>query len=140
MFNSHPSTVRALIALALPVMFVARPAEAIISTSDSRSVTVSYHDLDLDAATGLNTLYDRIRAAAIAVCTLPDDGRPGDRAFLAKRDQCVNHAVARAVRSVRNNKLSAYHWRQINVWKHWSSEAPVGLNSVLALDSAAPRR
>ncbi len=138
MFNSHPSTVRALIALALPFMFLARPAEALISPSDSRSMTVNYHDLNLDAATDVNTLYARIQAAAVTVCTLPDDGQPGDRAFLAERDQCVNHAVARAVRSVRNSKLSAYHWLQINVWKHWTSEAPVALNSVLPLDSATP--
>lgn len=127
MFNSHPSTVRALIVLTLSVMFLARPAQAIISASDSLSVTVSYHDLNLDTAAEVRTLYARIQAAAVTVCTLPDDGRPGDRAFRAERDHCVNHAVARAVRSVGNDKLSAYHWQRITVWKHG-----------FGLDSATP--
>jgi UrcA family protein len=139
MFSSHPSTVRALIALALSVMFLfARPAQAIISASDSRSVTVSYHDLNLDAPGAVRTLYTRIQAAAVTVCTLPDDGRPGDRAFLVERDHCVNHAVARAVLAVGNNKLSAYHWQRITVWKHGSGEGAVALNSGLTLDSATP--
>jgi UrcA family protein len=72
----------------------------------------------------VDALYARIRAAALKVCALPEDGQPGNRALLAERGKCIDHAVARAVRTVRNDKLSAYHWRQINVWKHRFGEAP----------------
>ncbi len=125
MSNSHRSTGRALIMLALPVMFLARPAEAIISTSVSRSVTVNYHDLNLNAAADVDALYARIRAAAATVCATPEDWQPGNQALLAERGKCIDHAVARAVRAVRNDKLSAYHWRRINAWKHRLGAAPI---------------
>ena len=138
MSNSHRSIGRALIMLALPVMFLARPATAIISTSASRSVTVNYHDLDLNAAAGVDALYARIRAAAAAVCALPEDWQPGNEALLAERGKCIDHAVARAVRAVRNDNLSAYHWRRINTWKHRFGEAPTAGSAVAPLDSATP--
>lgn len=126
MSNSHRTLGRALIMLALPAMFLARPAAAIVSTSTSvsRSVTVKYHDLDLNSAADVNALYARIRAAAVTVCALPEDGQLGHWALPAERDKCVEHAVARAVRTVRNDKLSAYHWRRINLWKHRFGEVP----------------
>ena len=124
MSNSHRSIGRALIMVLLPVMFLARPAEAIISTSTSRSVTVNYRDLNLNATAGVDALYARIRAAAATVCALPEDWRPGNQALLAERGKCIDHAVARAVRTVRNDKLSAYHWRRINAWKHRFDEVP----------------
>jgi UrcA family protein len=141
MSNSHRSTGRALIMLALPVLFLARPAEAIVSTAASRSVTVNYHDLNLNAAADVDALYARIRAAAATVCALPEDWQPGNLAQLAQlaeRGKCIDHAVARAVRTVRNDKLSAYHWRQINAWKHRFGEAPIARGAVLPLDSATP--
>jgi UrcA family protein len=118
-------------------MFLARPAEAIIPTSTSRSVTVKYHDLDLNTAADVHALYARIRAAAVTVCTLPGDEQPGNGALPAERDKCVDHAVAGAVRAVRNDKLSAYHWRRINVWKHRFGEAPTARSTLPLLDSAA---
>jgi UrcA family protein len=125
MSHSHRFIGRALIMLALPVMLLARTAEAIIPASTSRSVAVNYHDLNLNTAADVDALYARIRAAAATVCALPDDGQPGNLALLTERNKCIDHAVAHAVRTVRNDNLSAYHWRRINVWRHRFGEAPV---------------
>jgi UrcA family protein len=126
MSNSHRIIGRALIMLALPLMFLVQPAGAIIPASASRAVAVNYHDLNLNTAADVDALYARIRAAAVTVCALPEDGQPGNLALLAERGKCVDHAVARAVRTVRNDNLSAYHWRRISVWKHRFGVAPVG--------------
>jgi UrcA family protein len=123
MFKSPRSMVRAFITLALPVVFFVRPAEAITTKAGYPIVTVRYHDLNLDNSEGVAALYRRIHTAAAAVCTLAGDGAPGNRAFRDERQVCINHAVASAVRSVHNERLSAYHWSQIRGRKHWSDEA-----------------
>ena len=122
MRQSHRSLVRAFAVLALPVMFLTGPAEADSAAADSPSVTVRYHDLNLDSSRDVVSLYSRIHAAAVAVCTLSEDDQPAKLAFITERDKCINHAVARAVRSVRNDNLSTYHWQQIRGWNHWSGD------------------
>jgi UrcA family protein len=123
MFKYQRSMLRALVMLALPVTFLVRPAEALSSMAEYPSVTVRYHDLNLDNPQGVVSLYGRIHAAAAAVCTLSEDSQPGNRGFWGERQVCINHAVALAVRTVHHEKLSAYHWSQIRGRKHFSDEA-----------------
>jgi UrcA family protein len=103
-------------------MFLGQAAEANSSAVDAPQVTVRYYDLNLTRSTDVVSLYARIHVAAAAVCTLSEDDQPSKLAFLAQRDKCINHAVAKAVRSVRNDNLSAYHWQQIRGWNHWSGD------------------
>ncbi len=123
--QSHRSLARAFAVLALPVMFFTGPAEADSSAADSPSVTVRYHDLNLDSSRDVVSLYARIHVAAAAVCTLSENDQPGKLAFITERDKCINHAVAKAVRSVGNDNLSTYHWQQIRGWNHWSGDIRV---------------
>ncbi|MEP6546830.1 MAG: UrcA family protein [Gammaproteobacteria bacterium] len=122
MSKSHRSLVRAFALLALPVMFSIGPVEASNSDAGVPSVTVRYHDLNLDSSTDVASLYARIHVAAAVVCTLSEDDRASKLALRTERDKCINHAVARAVLTVRNGNLSAYHWQQIRGWNHRSGE------------------
>ena len=117
-FNRHVAS--ALAVLALQLFFLADSAIAASSAVEVPSVTVQYHDLNLDSARGVATLYSRIRAAAAVVCESSDAPRPGRWLIWDARDVCVNQSVARAVQGVRSDKLSAYHMQQIRGWKHWS--------------------
>jgi UrcA family protein len=74
-------------------------------TSDARSTTVSYADLDLSSAAGAQTLYQRIQLAARKVC-----GHPGaDVIEQGIWKSCYRTAVGEAVRKVNNPQLTAVH-------------------------------
>jgi UrcA family protein len=112
---------RALLMLALPVMFLA-PAQAYIPKTDLPSVTVRYQDLDLSTPKDVVRLYARIHAAAVTVCMQSEDIRQVHGAYWREHDACITQAVASAVRTVHNEQLSAYHWQLIRGWKRWVGE------------------
>jgi UrcA family protein len=123
MFQFHPSTFTKFMTLVLPV-FWAGSALATGFADDAPSVRVPYYDLNLDSREGVVSLYARIHAAAASVCKTSDGHPAVDGLFATQWDICVNHSVARAVRIVNNDKLSAYHWSQIRGWKnHWAQQA-----------------
>jgi UrcA family protein len=107
----HLSVISLLAISALPV---AESAMAAARIDDAPSVTVRYHDLNLDSAEGVASLYGRIHAAALEVCKPVEGPQLLDRVFW---NDCVAHAVANAVRTVHNEKLSAYHWERIRGWR-----------------------
>jgi len=122
MFKSHRSTLRAFVMLALSVMSLARPAEANSSADGLPSVTVHYSDLNLQNPAAAVTLYARIHAAAVTVCSLPGDAESGGPWLRIKQDRCVSQAVAKAVQTVHDGQLSAYHWAKVRGWKRRSGE------------------
>jgi UrcA family protein len=101
-------------------------ATAAVSGEDAPSVTVRYHDLNLNSPEGIGTLYGRIRGAAGEVCR-PLEGRELARKSLW--NQCFNHAVADAVKAVHNRTLSAYHWQRIRGWKQREIDSPTTVAS-----------
>jgi UrcA family protein len=101
---------------------------AVARVDEAPSETVRYHDLNLDSREGVATLYGRIHAAAEDVCRPVEGSRLVTRVFWTEWHACINHAVANAVDTVHNEKLSAYHWERIRGWKH---------RSVATLTSAA---
>lgn len=74
--------------------------------ADARSVSVSYGDLDLNTASGIDRLYRRIESAARAVC--PDVySRDLGTAFAARH--CEAEAISAAVNKVNNTRLALVH-------------------------------
>jgi UrcA family protein len=101
---------------------------AVARVDEAPSVTVRYHDLNLDSQEGIANLYERIHAAAVVVCKSAEGPQLVNRVFWSEWNACINHAVANAVHTVHNEKLSAYHWERSRGWK---------LRSVATLMSAA---
>jgi UrcA family protein len=99
--------------LMIPALLVAQSTLAAARVDEVPSKTVQYHDLNLNSPEGIASLYERINAAALDVCKSAEGPwRHGLKSWI-EWDWCVNHAVANAVLSVRNDKLSAYHWQRI---------------------------
>jgi|SRR5712675_2513914 len=96
--------------LLLGVAAVLAPAIASASYGDSAHSVVSstkvvrYHDLNLNQAEDVATLYARIRRAAAEVCT-------SSAASSMQRD-CYQEAISSAIARVNNPSLSAYHQRR----------------------------
>ncbi len=105
-----------MIALLVIPLLVAEPAIT-AARIGMPSITVHYHDLDLNSPAGVASLYERIHAAAVEVCRSAEGPQPINRGFPTDSDTCVTHAVALAVRVLHNEKLSAYHWERIGGWK-----------------------
>jgi UrcA family protein len=129
MLNSHRSIVRTLAVIALagaPSLLLADLATAAVVGEAAPSVTVRYHDLNLNSPAGIAGLYARIRGAAGEVCRTLES-----RDFERKSywDVCFNHAVADAVKQVHNRTLSAYHWQRIRGWKTPRDRDPTTLAS-----------
>jgi UrcA family protein len=102
-----------IIAVALFTAATAIPTRAVqaaVNADEPPSVTLRYRGADLVTPQGVASLYRRIRGAAATVCRR-FDGAPLEEK--QRWDLCFNHAVAQAVLNVRNDNLSAYHWRQI---------------------------
>jgi UrcA family protein len=103
-----------LTAMLLAPMLLAGASAIAVSRSDQApSVTVQYHDLNLNDAEDIARLYERIHLAALDVCK-PAQG-PGhqDVESWIEWDLCVRNAMAKAVKTVHNGKLSAYRWERI---------------------------
>ncbi len=122
MSKSHRSLIRAFAIVALPLILLTGTAQADSFAAALPSVTVSFRDLNLDHPEGVAALYARIHVAAATVCTLSGDAQPSKLAFIVERNKCIDYAVAKAVQTVRNDKVSAYHWQQIGGWSHWSGD------------------
>jgi UrcA family protein len=86
------------------------PALAAPEGANSRSMTVSYGDLDLSQPAGVNALYTRLRTAAGSVCGPKADGRNLTMRFYWK--QCFNEALDTAVAKVAHVGLSEIHLAQ----------------------------
>ena len=99
--------------LAILALLFAQPGMAVPRVDEAPSVTVRYYDLNLDTPEDVASLYGRIRAAAIDVCTQSEGSLRINRVYW----ECVAHAIANAVKDVHNEKLSAYHWERIRYWK-----------------------
>jgi UrcA family protein len=99
--------------LMIPALLAAQPSLAAARVDEAPSKTVRYHDLNLNSPEGIASLYERIQAAALDVCKSAEGPWRHGLESRNEWNQCVNHAVADAVRSVHNEKLSAYHWQQI---------------------------
>ncbi len=94
--------------LSLLIMVAALAAASpIASVTASSTVRVTYHDLDLDTAAGVATLYKRIRSAAMSYCksTRVATGTRVSSAF----DLCVRDAVATTIQKIDQPNLSAYY-------------------------------
>jgi UrcA family protein len=127
--NSHRAIVRrvAVVVFAGAMSLLrAELAAAAVSDEDAPSVTVRYHDLNLNSPEGIASLYGRIRGAAGEVCR-PLESRDLSRERLWS--DCYSHAVANAVKAVHNRSLSAYHWQRISPWKHHEIETPTTVAS-----------
>ena len=126
---SHRSIVRtvAMIVFAgVSSLLLTNLAAAAVNDEAAPSVTVRYHDLNLNSPEGIASLYGRIRGAAGQVC------RPLESRELERKsywNECFNHAVANAVNAVHSAPLSAYHWQRIRGWKHRDIETPTTVAS-----------
>ena len=126
---SHRSIVRTIamfVFAAVSSLLLTDLAAAAVNDEAGPSVTVRYHDLNLNSPEGIASLYGRIRGAAGQVCR-PLENRDLERK--AAWNYCFNHAVADAVRAVNNRTLSAYHWQRIRGWKHHDIDAPTTVAS-----------
>ncbi len=123
MSKSHRVIVRMAALLGLPALFM-EPVFAAIAVEEPPSVTVRYHDLNLNNPEGIATLYKRIHTAAIEVCKPEEGPQLVNRLFWTAWNNCFSHAVANAVKAVHNEKLTAYHWERIRGWKHPQVDAP----------------
>jgi UrcA family protein len=107
MNTPSPSLKRSLQAVLLAAVFCVAAVAAADDAAETRSVTVRYGDLNLSSETGVEQLYDRIRAAARDVCGSPREMMPLQ--VRQQRTQCANVAVAAAVKQVNNRILTAMH-------------------------------
>ena len=99
---------------------------AAVNDDAELSVTVRYHDLNLNSPEGVASLYGRIRRAADQVCHSLQSRELSREPYW---NDCVNHAVANAVNAVHSAPLSAYHWQRIRSWKHREIETPTTVAS-----------
>jgi len=96
----------------LPIVFVSVLTSAISPLSEAavqpetRSLEVSYADLDLTKEAGAERLYLRIRSAARSVC-----GTPGLQQIInvSRIRQCAEDATARAIAQVNSPALTRYY-------------------------------
>ena len=113
----HKIILRVLALLVIPTLLSAGSGAAAASGDEAPSVTVRYHDLNLNSAQGVADLYERIHAAALIVCKSAEGSQFVNRVFWSEWNDCINHAEANAVNTVHNEKLSAYHWERSRGWK-----------------------
>jgi UrcA family protein len=114
MLPSHKFKIPVITLLVVSALLVAESAMAAARVDDAPSVTVQYHDLNLNNPEGIATLYTRIHTAALEVCK-PEEGPQYLHRVLWS--ECVAHAVAGAVQTVHNERLSAYHWERMRGWR-----------------------
>src|SRR5580692_11329307 len=68
MLPFHKINRRVIALLVLPTLLVAASDMAVARVDEAPSVTVRYHDLNLNTPEGIANLYERIHAAAVVVC------------------------------------------------------------------------
>jgi UrcA family protein len=74
------------------------------SSHQTVSEVVNFQDLKLNASAGVATLYSRIHAAAIRVCS----SAPRDLAYLGEEKNCATEVEAKAVQQLNVDALTAY--------------------------------
>jgi UrcA family protein len=117
MLPYHEINLRLFALLVIPTLLMAESGMAVARGDEAPSVTVRYHDLNLDSQKGVADLYERIHAAAVVVCKSAEGPQLVNRVFWSEWNACINHAVANAVHTVHNEKLSSYHWERSRGWK-----------------------
>jgi UrcA family protein len=127
MIAIHHMHLRAVTLVAFASLLVAESAAAVTRYGEAPSITVRYQDLDLTRSENIGKLYERIRAAAVEVCKPAEVSRNLQLALLSEWNACIGHSVAKAVKQVHNEKLSAYQWQQIRGWKNHSSDTPINV-------------
>jgi UrcA family protein len=126
---SHRSIVRTIamiIFAGVSSLLLTDLSTAAVDDDAALSVTVRYHDLNLNSPEGVASLYGRIRVAAEQVCRTLESR---DLMRKAQWQDCFSHAVANAVKAVNNAPLSAYHWQRIRGWKHREIDTPTTVAS-----------
>ena len=86
-------------------------AHADSTSSPPRQVEVHFADLNLAHVEGAAALYTRLRAAAVDVCTVPDE-RPLERG--RRFTACVADALSAVVGDVGQPLLSSYHQSKLD--------------------------
>lgn len=122
MFKSHRVIARTAALLLFPALFIVEPA---VAEEAPQSVTVRYYDLNLNNPEGVAALYKRIHVAAISVCGAAEGAQAENLIFWTAWNECLNHAIDNAVKTVNNEKLSAYRWTRIRGRKHPEADAPL---------------
>ena len=129
MSESHKIIVRMLALLVLPALFIAESALARVPAVEAPSVRVQYHDLNLNDQKGVASLYQRISNAAVEACKPAEGPQLVNRLFWKAWNECFTQAIANAVQTVHNDKLSEYHGERIRRSKYpW-----VGVPAVAAM-------
>ena len=123
MYKSSPLIVRMVAQLVLPALFLVEPAFAAAAAEAPPAQTVRYGDLDLNTPEGVARLYQRIEIAASDVCRPAQDPVSVSRMLSTAWKECFYHSIARAVKAVHNDKLSAYHWDRIGGWRYADPDA-----------------
>jgi UrcA family protein len=95
----------AIIAAGLGGCLLAASAFA-AAASDTRSVRVSYAELDLSNDAGVERLYSRLKFAAAEVCGSADIR---ELAALGRQVSCAQQALDRAVEGVHSARLTERH-------------------------------
>jgi UrcA family protein len=114
MFAFHKINLRMIAPLVIPALLFADSGMAVTRVEDAPSVTVRYHDLNLNSPEGVASLYGRIHAAALDVCKQAEGSQLVSRVFWSGWNECVDHAIANAVKDVHNEKLSTYYGERIH--------------------------
>jgi UrcA family protein len=129
MFKSHRFIVRLVAVAAVPALYMAGSAFAAVAAEAPPAVTVRYSDLNLNSAQDVVSLYKRIESAATEVCRSAEGPESVNRIFWTAWNKCFYHAIAKAVRTVHNDKLSAYHWQRIRGWDYQEADVPAAVVS-----------
>ena len=86
--------------------YAAAPANAADSAAPQLAHPVSFSDLDLTRTADAQTLYQRIKTAADAVCSPLDGAQIREK---VNRSACVNDAIERAIKQVNEPLLTGYY-------------------------------
>jgi UrcA family protein len=127
MLAFHKINLRMVGLLVISGLLFAESGMAVAPGDEAPSVTVRYHDLNLNSPEGVAALYQRIHTAAVDVCKQAEGPQLVDRIFWNQWNDCVAHAVANAVKAVQNEKLSAYYWERTPRWKLRQMETPTNV-------------
>ncbi len=118
MFKSHRVIVQRVMLAALPALFMVGSAFAAVAAEAPPAVTVRYSDLNLNSTQDVASLYRRIEYAAREVCRPAEGPQVVSEIRSTAWNECFYHAIAKAVRTVHSDKLSAYHWQRIRGWDY----------------------
>lgn len=129
MFNSHQVLVRMVALAVLPALSTAGSAFAAVAAEAPPAVTVRFDDLDLNSKQDVASLYQRIETAATEVCRPAEGPQSVSRSHWTAWNECFYHAIAKAVRTVHNDQLTAYHWQRIRGWNYQAADVPATVAS-----------